>query len=259
MAAHSTWPFQGSPPRVGRDDVHLWRGYLDVVDSVVTHWASILSPDEQERADRFHSPLDRDRYITGRARLRIVLGRYLDQDPGELRFSYSPYGKPALVPAANTHPSTELHFNLSHCEGLVIYAVARGRNVGIDLERVREVEDSDYIARRFFSRRENTALRKLPARKWNEGFFQCWTRKEAYIKASGEGLSLPLDSFDVTVTGPAALMRTHSDDAARWSLVHLRPAAGYVGALAVNGSGIRLSCYELTDGELEPSDRVLQV
>ncbi len=152
-----------------------------------------------------------------------------------LRFSYGRFQKPALMPTREA-PTPELQFNVSHAGGLVLIAVTRGCEVGVDIENVRELKDIDLIARRFFSVRENAALQQLPATHRPEAFFRCWTRKEAFIKASGEGLSRPLDSFDVALDGPAALLRVDGDDASRWTLHDVYPAPGYTGAVAVLGS-----------------------
>jgi len=235
-----------SVPPLRRHDVHVWRGSLDVPDEMLPHLICLLSDDELDRADRFHRLLDRNRYIVGRGRLRVILGRYVDRDPAGLRFVYNTYRKPSLEASGN-HQERMVQFNLSHSDGLALYAFTIGRQVGIDLERVRALEDAACIARRFFSDRESAALDELPAWDWIDGFFRCWTRKEAYIKASGKGLSLPLDSFDVTVNGPADLLRTADDDAGKWSLVNLRPGLGFAGALAVEGRGVRLSGYHYSD------------
>jgi 4'-phosphopantetheinyl transferase len=231
---------------LGSDEVHVWRACLDRNTSYVQSLQQILSADEQARAGRFYFEKDRKHFIVARGLLRVILSRYLDMEPSQLRFCYSPYGKPSLV-----IPSDEetLSFNVSHSCGLALYAVTHGRKVGIDLECIRMDFACEQIAERFFSPRENAMLRTLPAKKVkHKAFFNCWTRKEAYIKARGEGLSLPLDQFDVSVAPgePAMLLNTRGDpqEVSRWSLQEMISAPGFVATLAVEGHGWRLACWE---------------
>jgi 4'-phosphopantetheinyl transferase len=217
-------------------EVHVWRASLHASPSRLADLHAILAADEQQRAARFHADRDRNSYIVARGVLRTLLGHYVQRPPQELRFSYNRYGKPALEGAAN---GTPLCFNLSHSHNLVLYAVTYGRDLGIDIEYVRPNFARDQIAEQFFSPRENAELRALTHAQHTIGFFNCWTRKEAYIKARGQGLSLPLDQFDVSLTPgePAALLQTRDipDEAARWSLRELHPGPGYIAALAVEG------------------------
>jgi len=162
-----------------------------------------------------------------------------------LRFSYSPYGKPSLAEEFNVGA---LCFNLSHADGLALYAVTCGRQLGVDIERVRADLVDAQVAEQFFSPQEVAALRALSGNIQPQAFFNCWTRKEAYIKARGEGLSLPLDQFDVSLAPgePAALLRTGGEprEVTRWSLKELSPGGDYVAALAVEGHGWRLRCWQ---------------
>jgi len=227
------------------DDVHVWRASLNLAAEHMQDLQRTLTADERERAERFHFQKDRERFIVTRGLLRAILSRYLDVEPGQLRFGYSPYGKPALLRESG---GEMLRFNLSHSHGLALYAVTRGRAVGIDLEYVRADLANERIAEQFFSPREVAALRALPAGVRAEAFFNCWTRKEAYVKARGEGLSLPLNQFDVSLAPgePAALVSTRGDplEAFRWSLQALFPGPGYVAALAVEGHSWRLRCWQ---------------
>jgi 4'-phosphopantetheinyl transferase len=195
-----------------------------------------LSEDERERARRLRFERDRRRFVVARGTLRGLLARYTALDPAALRFQYGRRGKPALAAELN---ATGLRFNLSHSHELALYAVARGRELGIDVEQRRPDRAEAGIAERFFSPRELEALRALPTERWTEAFFTCWTRKEAYIKAKGAGFGIALDQFDVTVAPgqPAVLLATRQDppDAARWSLHDLHPGDGYAGALAMEG------------------------
>jgi 4'-phosphopantetheinyl transferase len=207
---------------------------------------SVLSADEHERAERFRFRKDREHFIAARGLLRILLGRYLDLPPRQLSFSYSPYGKPQL---AGVSGGAALRFNVSHSHGIALYAVALGREIGVDVEYIRREVVGESIAEHFFSAREVASLRALPAEMQPQAFFNCWTRKEAFIKAIGEGLSFPLDEFDVSLVPdePAALLNTRNGplEAARWSLQALPVDEGYVAALAVEGHEWRLECWRL--------------
>lgn len=240
-----SWSLPPEDLTLGCDEVHVWRATLDVEASRVRSLQQILTADERARAERFHFREDRERFIVARGRLRIILGRYLMVDPSELRFSYSLYGKPSL---AGGFDADALCFNLSHADGLALYAVARGRRLGVDIERVRADVADERVAEQFFAPGEVAALRAFSESMRPLAFFNCWTRKEAYIKARGEGLSLRLDQFEVSLAPgePAALLRTSGDpqESTRWSLRALDTDPGYVAALAVEGSGWSLRCWQ---------------
>ena len=226
-------------------DVHVWLANLDQPDATqIQQLAQALAPDEQHRAARFYRERDRRRFTAARGILRTLLGHYLHAPPAALQFTYGPRGKPALAaPFATRH----VHFNLSHSHSLALYAITRGRELGIDIEYMRQLDDAEAIAERFFSPRERAALRTLPAAQRHQAFFTCWTRKEAYIKATGDGLSLPLHSFDVSFLPdePARLLHAAHDPhaALHWSMVELSPAANYAAALAVAGHDYHLTCF----------------
>jgi 4'-phosphopantetheinyl transferase len=196
--------------------------------------AGLLSADERQRAGRFAFERDRRRYIVARARLRQLLGERLGAAPESLQFVYNPHGKPAL---ARRPGQRDLRFNVSHCGEVAAYAFADGRDVGVDVEEVRELPDADDLAMRLFSRRERAAYMRLPVRERPQGFFNCWTRKEAFIKALGEGLSHPLEAFDVSLAPgkPARLLRVGGVPASRcgWALSSFVRDPGLVGAVAV--------------------------
>jgi 4'-phosphopantetheinyl transferase len=223
-------------------EVHVWRASLDAFPEAGA-LAAGLSADEQQRAGRFRVPQVRSRFIAARSILRNILGRYLECAPSLLRFHYREHGKPFLAPNSFRD---DLRFNLSHSHGLALYAVSRAREVGIDLERIRSDREHQRLAERFFSPREAAALRDLAPEDRIDAFFQCWTRKEAYLKARGEGLAIPLASFSVSLAPgePAALVSVDGDDreAARWWLSSIDPGPGFAAALAVEGapSGLRL-------------------
>jgi 4'-phosphopantetheinyl transferase len=243
-----------SPPErlfLPADEVHVWRAALDLDATRIQDLQDLLSPDERERADQFRFPIHRQRFIAARGLLRTVLARYLATQPKTLRFRYGPFGKPALADAAS---AGGLCFNVAHSEGLALFAVARNREVGVDLESLGRKLADDQIAERFFSPNEVAALRALPAELQREGFFNCWTRKEAYIKARGKGLSLPLNQFTVSLSPgePARLLATPGEpaEASKWTLRELSPGEGFAAALAVKGDGWQLRCWEwqFTDG-----------
>jgi 4'-phosphopantetheinyl transferase len=205
---------------------------LDRASGVSRELLPLLSRDERERADRFVFDLHRRRYILGRVRLRQLLALRLDVAPRAIEFEYGAQGKPALAPA---FAECGLRFNVSHCEDVAVYAFACGREVGIDVEAVRELSDADSIAARFFSLREYAAYQSLAPRDRPLGFFNCWTQKEAFIKAIGEGLSHPLDSFDVSLVPgePARILRVggESGNDIGWLAQRFHPAPGFVGSI----------------------------
>ena len=224
------------------DSAHLWILELNHPESLgPSDWA-LLSNQERERAARFHFERDRHRYISIHLTLRKLLSRYLDVDPSLIQFRTSEKGKPHLDPAI--HP-TKLYFNLSHSADLAVYAFTLGIEIGVDVEAVRPIDDLKSIARSTFSPGEYDKLNTLPPNQELYAFFNCWTRKEALIKALGEGLSLPLDHFEVSLGEPARLLSYSSDlllDGS-WTLVSLQPIFGYVGAIAIHANKFRLECY----------------
>jgi 4'-phosphopantetheinyl transferase len=221
---------------LGSGEIHLWRASLDCEHARLERLEVLLSPDERSRADRFLFAIDRNRYIAGRGMLRELLGRYVNLPPGEVQLSYGVQGKPAL--RARTL-ETPLQFNLSHSHAIAIYAFARNRQLGVDIEQIRHEFSSEEIARRYFSPTELDELRSLPPDRRVQGFFHGWTRKEAYVKARGGGLQIPLESFDVSLT-PGQPERLRSEDDSRWTLRSFQPAPGYVAAVVGEGKDWRL-------------------
>lgn len=210
--------------------VDIWRLSLNIPTDSVKLTESTLSADEAERAARFRFEVDKNRFIVSHGVLRNILGRYLHRDPAELKFSVNQYGKPALV-------DSTLEFNLSHSGDFALIAVTQGRRIGVDVEHIRQGISSHVIAQQYFSKSEVAELQSLPLEQRVNGFFTCWTRKEAYIKAQGLGLALPLESFDVSLTPgqPAILRATRPDEkeATRWTLRSLDVDPNYAGAVAV--------------------------
>ena len=227
-------------------EVHVWRVELEQPEHVLNKFRETLEKHELDRADRFHFEKHRRHFIAGRGALRQLLAQYLDEKPEAFRLSYGAYGKPALN---GEHKDSRLRFNMSHSHEVALFAFAEDREVGVDVEHIRADFASEDIARRYFSRREVETFNTLPVHDQTNAFFRCWTRKEAFIKVIGMGLSQPLDQFDVTLAAeqPAALLWVSGDDASRWSLFDLEVGGDYAGALAVEGqiSGIR--CWRMTN------------
>lgn len=223
-----------SPPELRPGLVHVWRFPLRVADSQLTRLRSLLTDDERDRAGRFRDQPLQDAFTVGRGMMRTLLSRYLDTPPGSLVFTEGPAGKPSLV-------GGEVQFNLAHSGDWAVLAVCPDRTVGIDVERERGDIDYDGIVKRYFTPGEVMQLRALGDAEREAKFFTCWVRKEAYLKATGQGFSLPIDQVDVLPRegGPARLRRL--DDVAegdRWSLFDLAISSGYRGALVVEGSGV---------------------
>jgi 4'-phosphopantetheinyl transferase len=242
VSATTISPDAGVESSLEEHEVHVWSRDLDVASDRLEHLAGLLSPDERERASRFRFQRDRDRFVSGRGQVRELLGCYLGEPAGKLRFRYSPYGKPALDGLA------ELHFNVSHSGHRALYAFSLTSEVGVDVELLRPEAVDGRVAERFFAPGEIDALRRLPPDLQLLGFLTCWTRKEAFIKARGEGLSLPLQDFEVTLTPgkPPRLLRTAwaLSEAAEWELRDLSELCpDAVAALAVRTQGTDLAIH----------------
>jgi 4'-phosphopantetheinyl transferase len=243
----SKWP--PAPVNLGIEshEVHVWRAAVHVAPHVFARMFSTLSDDEHSRAKRFLHPLDRDRFVVGRGIQRDVLSRYAGLTPENLVFQYSQCGKPRL--ASSLHASG-IRFNGSNSDDVVVLAIALGREVGVDVETFRPLDDATSIIDRFFSTHERNALHKVARGQHAISFFQCWTRKEAYIKAVGGGLSIPLDSFDVAFGPgePARLLAVRGcpEEVERWDMLDLQLGDRYVAALVVQGRRWRLKCFQWT-------------
>lgn len=240
------WRPPPARPRLARGELHVWRAQLARLAPHASLLAEILSPDERERAARFLFTKDRLHFTLSRAALRTILGLYLESSPKSVRFAHNSFGKPLLVGEAASGP---LHFNASNSHELALYAFSAEQEVGVDVEYIRPEFASEEIAGRFFSRRETAALLGLAPELRARAFFDCWTRKEAYIKAKGQGLSYPLDKFAVSLAPgePAALLDDEAapEETSRWLLAELHPAHGYAAALAVRARDVKLSLFDL--------------
>lgn len=215
--------------------VHIWRISLDPPTPLLHSFETTLNADELHRANRFRTPALRRKFLAGRGALRAILAAYLLRDPSTVTFAYESHGKPVI--AGET--TARLEFNLSHTADLALLALAQGRPLGVDVEERKPMDNAEKIISRFFSPREQADFLALPPADRNAAFFRAWTRKEAYLKAKGTGLSTQLDSFDVTLkpSESPALTRIGDDPAepARWSLLDLHPGPGFPAALAVLG------------------------
>jgi len=229
--------------------IHLWSIRLDPPAERVERLGRFLAADEWERANRFRFEKHRRQYAVGRGALRALLAAYLDIPPERVQFTYGPRGKPFLAPPLG---AAGLQFNLSNSNELALAGFVLGAEIGVDVEHLRPMPDCEQIAERFFSQSEREVLRGIPAPRKVEAFFNCWTRKEAYLKAVGEGLAVPLDSFDVTLApgDPPRMLTLEGDPerAGRWSFHHFRPAEDYIGAVAIEGGTWEVETWALEQG-----------
>jgi len=219
-----------------KNQVDVWCvSILDFSPASVRWMESTLSAEEDRRAARFHFNIDRHRFILSHGALRDILARYLYRSPEDVQFQIGEHGKPMIS------SETGLDFNLSHSGDFALVAVTSGRKVGVDVEKHRQDMEYEKIAQRYFSEREKSELQKLPTDQKMNGFFNCWTRKEAYIKAQGLGLLLPLDDFDVSLSPnqPAVLYATRPDslEASNWTLETI-DMYHHTGAVAVEGKNM---------------------
>jgi 4'-phosphopantetheinyl transferase len=215
------------------DEVHVWNASLDVPAEMTAYYWSVLSDDERTRAERFRFREHHRRFVVSHGVLRSLLGHYIGQCPRSLEFTFSRHGKPELK------EDGELRFNMAHSRDVAVFVLARDRRVGVDAEWMDPATDVLTIASRVFSSTENAAIRALPAELQTTAFYRCWTRKEAYIKGRGDGLSLDLRTFTMSVhAGHAALLETLCDpeEARRWTMGTFEPDACYAGAFAVEGT-----------------------
>ena len=246
------WPAPAGAPTLAPGEVHAWRAWLDLAPDTLAHLAETLSEDERERAARFRPERHRRRFIAAHGALRAILALYLGCPAAAIRFGRGPRGKPMLLDPPG---SLDVRFNLAHSRDLALCVVARDAEVGADVEAIRAVPDADKVVERFFSAREQAMLRELPAGEREEAFVLGWTRKEAYLKALGDGLARPLSGFSVTLRPgePARLLEVQGQphEVERWSLVALHPAPGYAAAVAVEGPLRRLVQWSWVPGGQE--------
>lgn len=220
-----------NPMELHENEVHFWFTQLAEENPRIAEFRQDLSKGERERASRFHRPSDRCSYIISHGVLRELLSRYLGIGPQDVEYETGSHGKPALHSSCG---DSSLQFNMSHTDGLAAFALTRSRQIGVDVERItRDLSNQDEIVANYFAPREADNYRSLPSEKKNEAFFNCWTRKESFIKATGDGLSYPLDSFEVTLRPGerAVLLAVRDSPAEQWSMESLEPLAGYAAAI----------------------------
>jgi 4'-phosphopantetheinyl transferase len=228
------WPRPPAEIVLPPAEVHLWAASLDPPAESLQRFAAVLSDDEKHRAARFRTGTLQDHYVAGRGALRLLLARYLPADPASLVLTYQPHGKPELSPPWRDRG---LEFNVSHSHGLAVYAFTRQSAIGVDVESVRPMPNAAGLMERFFSADEIRQWREMPIDRQLRAFFQGWTRKEAWLKAVGSGLSFPLNDFCVTLDGPARVLsiRGSDEEAVQWWLESSEPCEGFVAAVAMRG------------------------
>lgn len=233
-------PVQPRVPPLLSSAIHIWQCSLTISEPEFAAFVELLSDEERDRRSRFHFEKDSRRFSVGRAILRAILAGYTRVPAREIRFVYSEHGKPALA-----DPKTNIQFSISHSGDLALVAVALGRQVGADIESVREDIEIEKLAARFFSSQECQDLLALPQEQRIAAFFRYWTCKEAFLKAQGVGLSRGLGSFDVGLKPRAHLAATRPDpgEADLWSVHEVEAPLGYASAVAVEGAISAMNLY----------------
>lgn len=225
------------------NQIHIWRIDINNPTVDVDHlFSDILSEDEKKRADRLRSEKDKRRFIVSRGLLRENLGSYLGAEPSEITFDYNKYGKPDIKPKYNPR---NIKFNVSHSANLAIYAISQNREIGVDLEYIREVRTADKIIKRFFTKQETDFYHSQPEGKKNLAFFTLWTRKEAYSKARGMGIGLPLKEFDLNLIPNPRNISSDNKPKSKWSLIDIEINEDYLAALATEGDNLEICRFAL--------------
>ncbi len=234
------WPTSGIRSTIAPDEVHLWAWLLEPVPAGLAAHVALLDPMESRRFRDFRFASDAGRYAVAHANLRRILSGYCHRPPAKICFRANRFGKPEL---ADTDAPSSIRFSLTHSRSIAIAAVAHGRPVGVDVEDVRPIEPE--VADAHFSAREISDLSGLHGDAWLNGFYRCWTRKEAILKAEGVGLHRALDGFDVSLLpdAPAELLGTREEFSYPWKLHDLSPAAGAIAALATAHNNATLACF----------------
>lgn len=243
MGGTTEWKQAQAVSELKEGDVHVWQTSLKQPDAYVEDLFATLSAEEQAKARRFRFPHLQAEYTVGRGVLRELLGQYLNVSPASIEFAYGPQGKPML---GGVHADSGLSFNVSHSGELALYAFTRGREVGVDIEHMKPMDDAESIAEHFFAPQEIKRLLDLPQEQRNAAFFNCWSRKEAFIKVSGKGVSYGLDKFAVTLgpDEPARLLWVEGEDEQRFELRALEVAGPYKAALCVEGVTSDVLCWK---------------
>lgn len=246
MAYTNNWKPPAGNLDLLTEDVHVWSALLDVQDDVLQVLQQTLDANEQLRAERFYFELDRARFIASHGLLRTILGSYMHIEPGKLQFSYNSQGKPLL---AEPFQGKTLEFNMSHSHEFALFAVTFNRKVGVDLEHIYSFAETDSLANHILSKREKTAWLKYSMNERLDTLFRYWTCKEAYVKATGLGLALPLEKIHISLMpgSEARLISINRStrEASHWSLQELNPFPGFAAALVVEGFDYRLNHWQL--------------
>ena len=237
------WSSPPSVPNASSNEIHVWHIRLDVPLGQIQQLGRTLSQDEQLKAERFHFDRHRRRYIASHGSLREILSRYLGSDPSQLQFTYSPLGKPSLASKIN---SKKLCFNLSSSNELALCAITLNRSIGVDIEHIRPNPDAESLAKHFFSPREYNTINSFPPEQRQDVFYNLWTLKEAYLKATGEGIG-GLEKVEISISHRESQV-LHSingkpQTTRRWSIIQLLPERAYTAGLALEGSVDHNYCF----------------
>lgn len=235
--SRTNWRCAADNLALGENEIHVWLVATTVPEVNLASCAGLLSSAEQARTEKFIFDKDRRLYILAHAALRSILCKYLDTPPARLEFIDGSNGKPKLT----TDLLGDLRFNLSHSGERAMIAVAFGREIGVDIERVKEGFGFDEVAEHFFTAREVTALRALPSHLQRQAFYKCWTSKEAFLKAKGTGLSGKPDDVEILLAGEAMRIEARVPG---WTLTEIDPTGEYEAALVVEGDPLPVRCYE---------------
>lgn len=239
------------PLDLTKQAVHIWRSPLDLSAQRLHQLASTLSPDEQARANRFRFERDRHWFIAGRGILRLLLSCYLKMRPEQLQFAYSVHGKPTLdIPDCQYQTQCNISFNISHSHGLALYGITRDRPIGIDIEHIRLVQEMEQLAERFFLPNEYALIQSFPPAQRQHLFFRLWTCKEAYLKATGEGITgLKRVEISIAPDSSIAALTINNAPASDWTLLPLKLGSDYTAALAVAGQDLQFAQYSLSNSD----------
>ena len=231
--------------KLSANEAHIWIASLTQSKLKIDEFSRVLSNDERSRSKRFYFDFDRERYIIAHGILRVILGRYLDLEPGQLQFCYGKNRKPAI---SKNYCNEDIRFNISYSEDIALYAFTLYHEIGVDVEVVHDIPEKDQIAERFFSPQEHNIYRSLPEGKKEDVFFKYWTRKEAFSKTTGDGLLIPLEKFDVSnVTNkPVKLLTAEGDTngSSQWFIYDLNIGPGCKAAFTVEGQCCELLCFQ---------------
>jgi 4'-phosphopantetheinyl transferase len=240
-----SWNIPPTQPLLLGENVHVWQAKIDLPSKGVQNLKKNLSIDERIKAERFRFDRDKNQFIAARGILRLILTYYLSVEPGAVRFCYDKNGKPRLH---NEFGKTGIKFNVSHSEGLAVYVFTRGHEVGVDVECMREISEMEQIIEQLFSAKERVVFNALPISEKRETFFNWWTRKEAFTKATGNGLSHPLDRFDALLaggkTGESLGILGCAQECQGWSIFDMTPAEEFAGAVVVEGKDWDVQCWQ---------------